>query len=262
MDAASNASPSGFIERIGHFLFRWRNFLFPLILLALLLGFPPVPFLGDPRLDRWLDATGILVALLGQGLRAAVIGYKYIIRGGKKGRVYAEDLVTEGMFNHSRNPLYVGNLLVLIGLFILHNNPWVYALGLSFFIFAYVAIVVAEEAYLHRRFGAAYRDYCRRVPWWIPNFRGVRESVKGMRFDRKEVIFTEFGSTYTWIVTALLILAYQARMEPPSPQKDTYLLVLAGLFLLATATWVFWRYWKRVLLPRLERAAERRSEQA
>ncbi|HZP84783.1 MAG TPA: isoprenylcysteine carboxylmethyltransferase family protein [Chthonomonadaceae bacterium] len=262
MGTASNVSSTGWIERIGHFLFRWRNLLFPLILLGLLLGFPPVPMRGDPRIDRWLDVTGILLALLGQGLRVAVIGYKYIVRGGKKGRVYAEGLVTEGMFNHSRNPLYLGNLLVLTGLFTIHNNPWVYALGLSFFIFAYVAMVVAEEAYLYRRFGAAYQDYCRRVPRWIPDFRGVRESVKGMRFNRKEVVYTEFGSTYTWIVTALLILAYQAQREPPSPQKDTYLLVLASLFLLVTATWVFWRYWKRILLPRLERAAAQRSGQA
>src|SRR5437867_265430 len=101
------------LERFGHFFFAHRNLVFPLVLAVLLGGLRPVPFLGSPRADRWLDVIGLLIALTGQALRVAVIGYAYIRRGGKDRKVYADQLVTEGFFNHCRNPLYVGNLLVL-----------------------------------------------------------------------------------------------------------------------------------------------------
>ena len=85
------------------------------------------------RLDDALDLLGLVVALLGQILRAAVIGYAYIVRGGKNKRVYASDLVTGGFFAHGRNPLYVGNLLVVLGLLIIWDNPFAFGEGFHFF---------------------------------------------------------------------------------------------------------------------------------
>jgi hypothetical protein len=46
----------------------------------------------------------------------------YIVRGGKEGKPYAEGLVTRRNFNHCRNPLYVGNILMLLGVGILANS--------------------------------------------------------------------------------------------------------------------------------------------
>jgi hypothetical protein len=46
---------------------------------------------------------GLVVTITGQLIRGITIGLAYIIRGGKDRPVYAEDLVTEGMFNHCRN---------------------------------------------------------------------------------------------------------------------------------------------------------------
>ncbi|HVE77307.1 MAG TPA: hypothetical protein VNA89_00470, partial [Gemmatimonadaceae bacterium] len=101
-------------------MFRYRNAIFPVVLLVLFFAFRPVWPRGDERLDNRLDLIGVLVCLLGQGLRVMVIGYAYIIRGGRNQHVYAEQLVTEGFFAHSRNPLYLGNVLVLLGLFLIH----------------------------------------------------------------------------------------------------------------------------------------------
>jgi hypothetical protein len=79
----------------------------------------------------------------GYGSTAARDGHwdAYIKRGGKAGKVYAPRLVTQGLFGHSRNPLYVGNLLVLLGVFLVHNNSVVYHIGVPFFLFAYTSIV-------------------------------------------------------------------------------------------------------------------------
>ena len=53
---------------------------------------------GSVTAERVKDVVALLILLAGLALRATVIGYAYIQRGGLKKRVYASDLVTEGMF--------------------------------------------------------------------------------------------------------------------------------------------------------------------
>jgi protein-S-isoprenylcysteine O-methyltransferase Ste14 len=243
--SSERSAPASLMERIGSFLFTWRNVVFTTALIVLLGALPPVHLFGDPRADRWLDALGIAIALAGQGLRAAVIGYAYVRRGGKNRKVYADHLVTEGFFNHARNPLYLGNLLVLTGLFIIHNHPGVYLLGLPAFIFAYSAIVAAEEAYLSRHFGDEYAAYCRRVRRWLPDLRGLRRSIEGMQFDWERVVVKEYSSTFSWITAALALLAYEAIVGPPFPEREGYLALLAGIFALALLLWGWARYFKK-----------------
>ncbi len=79
--------------RLGNFLYRTRLYVFPL---ACLLVFLPGPRILESDLAAAL--IGFLVALTGQVIRAGTIGLVYIIRGGKNRQVYAEDLVTEGVF--------------------------------------------------------------------------------------------------------------------------------------------------------------------
>lgn len=243
--AAAETARTSLLVACGNFFFRYRNAVFPAVLLALLLALPPVAPRGSVRLDAWMDALGVLVALAGQVLRAAVIGYAYIKRGGKHGRVYAATLVTEGFFAHSRNPLYLGNLLVLAGLFLIHNNPWVYLLGGGFFLFAYRSIVAAEEAYLRAAFGEAHADYCRRVPRWLPDFRGLGLSLQGFRFDWHRVVVKEYGTTYAWVACVLLLLGEEAVRRAPGGLPTGRLLALGILLLALTAGWAAARYLKK-----------------
>ena len=193
------------LVRVGNVLFRTRDAVFPVTLIALFLIFRPTYPGGERTLDEVLDVVGILVALAGQALRVAVIGFVYIIRGGKNRRVYAEDLVTTGFFAHARNPLYLGNALIYFGLFIVWNNPWVYALGVPLVMFAYTAIVAAEEAYLEGKFGEAYREYCRDVPRWWLRWQGLSASLEGMRFNWRRVVLKEYGSAFYWMAGALAL---------------------------------------------------------
>ena len=137
--------------RYGRWLFKYLNKVFTVVMLVLLLGLPPVTVGHDVRLDRWVDVLGIAIAAAGQILRAAVIGLEYIKRGGVNKQPHADKLVTGGMFAHCRNPLYVGNLLILAGLFVIHNHPLVYVLGGLFYLSAYYAIVLYYN--LHIIFG-------------------------------------------------------------------------------------------------------------
>jgi protein-S-isoprenylcysteine O-methyltransferase Ste14 len=200
--------------RIGHFFFRTRDLVFPIVLLALAFGTRPLVIGGDWQLDRWLDAAGFAVAMSGQLLRAAVIGFAYITRGGRNRRIHADSLVQEGIFAHSRNPLYLGNILIVVGLAIVHGSPWFYLVGIPFFVFAYLAIVSAEEDYLTRRFGRAYEEYCRRVNRFVPSMRGLRSTLEHMTFDWKKVVRKEYGTTFAWM-SGMLALAVLERAVTP-----------------------------------------------
>ncbi|HEU4628935.1 MAG TPA: isoprenylcysteine carboxylmethyltransferase family protein [Gemmatimonadaceae bacterium] len=241
---APRASAPGPLVRYGNFMFRWRNTIFPVVLLALFLAFRPRYLAGSERADHWLDALGVLVILAGQALRVAVIGYVYIIRGGRHQRVYAEDLVTGGFFAHARNPLYLGNLLVLFGLFLIHNNPWVYAIGVPFFVLGYVGIVAAEEHFLRGKFGAAYDAYARDVPRWIPRLGGLRASLAGMRFNWRRVVLKEYGSTYAWILGVVVLLAYETLTHHAYAERAHFLDALWATFGVATVAYGVVRYLK------------------
>ena len=194
----------------GNWLFHWRDKVFPPVLLALFLGFTPGLFGGSLASDRWLDALGFGVALLGQSCRWLVIGLAYIKRGGLNKRVYAADLVTEGLFSHVRNPLYVGNLLILAGLFIVHHGVGVYVVGGGNFLLAYIAIVAAEEHYLRGKFGEAYERYCADVPRWLPRLSGLGETLHSMRFNWQRALLKDSGSCFMWMLSALIIMAIEA----------------------------------------------------
>lgn len=243
--------------RCGAIFYRYRKYLIPgLLLLALAASRPVIP-LGRPWLDTLLDLCGLLVALCGQALRAAVIGYAYIRRGGKDGRAYADDLVTGGLFAHSRNPLYLGNLMILLGLLIIFNSPGGYLMALPLAVFFYAAIVASEEAYLRGRFGEAYDDYCRRVPRFIPDFRGLRRTIAGLRFNWHRLVRKEYGSAYAWIAAAILLRVWEMRTEPAyaatRPLVAWYALPLA----VVTAGWAAARFMKkrRLLIDRPEFSA-------
>jgi protein-S-isoprenylcysteine O-methyltransferase Ste14 len=222
----TDAPPTPLV-RYGNFLFKYRDAVFPAVLLALfLLSRPRWPG-GDAGADDVMDATGVAVALLGQGLRAAVVGYAYIIRGGKNKQVYAEELVTRGFFNHGRNPLYVGNVLILLGLLVVWNAPLAWGVGVPFFLVGYVAIVAAEEAFLRRKFGPDYDAYAARVPRWGLRLAGLRASLAGMSYNWSRVIVKEYGSAAYWMAGALALMLADSLRNGEWADRPAYHTALA-----------------------------------
>jgi protein-S-isoprenylcysteine O-methyltransferase Ste14 len=195
--------------------------------------------------DTVLDLVGFGIALLGQTLRAAVVGYAYIIRGGKNKQVYAEELVTRGFFNHSRNPLYVGNLLVLLGLLVIWNSPLAYLIGIPFFLLGYVAIVAAEEAFLRRKFGADYDAYAGRVPRWWVRLGGFRESMEGMVFNWRRVVLKEYGSAAYWVAGAFALMLADSLIYQGWDAHSTRNTVLVIGIALVVALWSWARWLKK-----------------
>jgi protein-S-isoprenylcysteine O-methyltransferase Ste14 len=75
--------------------------------------------------------------------------------------------VTRGIHGWSRNPIYLGMFLVYGGIGIAVRSPWILILLLPLAATIRYGVVAREEAYLERRFGAAYRHYKARVRRWL-----------------------------------------------------------------------------------------------
>ena len=195
--------------RVGHVIFRARDVLFPIVLLIAAFGTRPRIAGGDVRLDHLVDAVGALVSLSGEALRVLVIGLVYITRGGQNRQVWANSLVDGGMFAHCRNPLYLANLLLILGLAIVHNGWAMYLIVMPLFVLGYVCLVSAEEHYLLGKFGDAYVDYCRRVPRWIPSLRGLSSTLRGTEFDWLKVLRKEYGTPFAWVSGLLVLLVWE-----------------------------------------------------
>lgn len=233
-------TPSRYTLQYGHFLFKYRNTVFPIVLIALLFGFRPASLGGN--IDLGLDILGLSVALLGQGIRVLVIGLAYIRRGGRNKKVHADHLVTDGVFQHCRNPLYVGNILILAGLFIIHGNPWVLLPGGAFFLYGYHAIVAAEESFLRTKFGADYETYCASVNRWLPHLAGLNDTRKSMEFHWRRVVAKDYSSAYAWMLLAILLLAHETQLRAPWPGNASALLGLGMALAVITAAFLLaWR---------------------
>ena len=73
-------------------------------------------------------------------------------------------LVTQGIFERLRNPMYIGLLLILAGLAVLLASDWMLVLTILLAPVLHYGVVKREEAYLAARFGAPYRAYLTTVP--------------------------------------------------------------------------------------------------
>jgi protein-S-isoprenylcysteine O-methyltransferase Ste14 len=229
--------------KIGNFVFLHRNVIFSLFFAVFVLGTRPAA--GSDHLEIWRYALGISVALAGQMIRALTIGLAYIIRGGRNRKVYAKELVKNGIFAHCRNPLYLGNILIIIGLGIVADSILFYVLGIPLFIFLYIAIIKAEEDYLANRFGEEYIEYCRSVNRFIPRMSGIRKTIEGMEFNWRRLIVKEYGATYVWMICMILLIMKNQYYQYGYKVSKTVLLTLSLSFFVVTLLYAVARYLKK-----------------
>lgn len=96
-----------------------------------------------------------------------------------------EALATSGPYAYTRNPLYLGSLLIGVGFAVAARSWWVGA-GLVVMFFAiYVPVIRAEEAFLRSKF-PEFEEYARRVPRMFPSLKqysGPEATSGGFSFD-------------------------------------------------------------------------------
>ena len=232
--------------RIGNFFFKYRNWIFILFYAALFIPswplFPAKQFGGCYY--AWPIILGLFITCLGQLIRGLTIGLAYIVRGGKEGKPYAEGLVTNGIFNHCRNPLYVGNILMLLGVGILANSLVYVVIVIPIFLFIYQAIVLAEENFLRGKFGPGFDEYCKKVNRWFPGLKGFRRTFGSMQFNWKRWILKEHTTQFIWLIgiTLILLINYPELTGHDDQRRNFLLGVILGVLLLI---YILIRYLKK-----------------
>jgi len=94
---------------------------------------------------------------------------------GEAGRMWASghidknrELATAGPYAHTRNPLYVANLMLLIGFCVMSGNLWVAMLALLGFAMIYRPVIREEALHMDNLFGEPYRQWSAEVPLFFP----------------------------------------------------------------------------------------------
>jgi protein-S-isoprenylcysteine O-methyltransferase Ste14 len=125
---------------------------------------PSLPAWPESFALRWLGA-----ALFLTGLGIAVAGLLRFRADDTTvdptGR--ATNLATEGIYALTRNPMYLGAVVGFVGLALALRSPWLMLLVAPMALALRQLAILPEEAYLERRFGAAYLAYKRRTRRWL-----------------------------------------------------------------------------------------------
>jgi protein-S-isoprenylcysteine O-methyltransferase Ste14 len=194
----------------GSWLFRWRSYL-PFLLLALLL--PPSlyglrwPF-GSHRLHEIWAIVCFFVSLIGIGIRCATVGF---VPRGTSGRgtskMNASVLNVTGMYSLVRHPVYLGNYLIGLGVTLVWFDWWAPIIyTLSFWLY-YERIMIAEEHFLARQYGAAFQLWARVTPSFLPSPWQLH------RWKRPSLPFSFVSTVRREHSTLTLIVALHAGME-------------------------------------------------
>lgn len=208
-------------------LFRWRSFT------PLLLALVALPLLWNrpgPGSPMWIVA-GLVLCAAGEALRAWVLGQVPDGTSGQNEKLIATSLNTNGPYALTRNPLYLGNLAITVGLCLIAHDPLLLVIVTLLFALQYRAIIAAEEGFLRQRFGAAYEEWSRRVPRFWPRLG----PASGGPWDFRRALRKEHNPAAAWIALALVLIAFDRR-GPLFPY--------AVAFAAVAAAWLAVKAWK------------------
>jgi protein-S-isoprenylcysteine O-methyltransferase Ste14 len=110
--------------------------------------------------------AGMAVVLAGLGVRALASGHI---------RKNAE-LATTGPYAYTRNPLYLGSILIALGFIVAARNWWIGAGAVVMFVVVYLPVIKAEEKYLRSEF-VDYAQYAEHVPRFLPRLTQYRTAA-------------------------------------------------------------------------------------
>ena len=156
----------------------------------------------------WLSlGIGVVVTLGGIWIRALASGHV------KKNT----ELTTTGPYGYTRNPLYLGSIVIAAGFAIAALSWWIVVALALMFTLVYVPVIRAEEAFLRKTF-VQFDEYCARVPRLFPRLRSGYPQA-GVAWSREQYMrhreYNAFiGSIFLWCVLVVKIVR-PAFLKPP-----------------------------------------------
>ena len=193
--------------------------------------------LWGSRVNEKSFKLGLPLILAGELVRIWSLGFLE-----KRGKI----LATAGPFAYVRNPLYLGNFLIGLGVILAANRLWLTGVFLVGFVILYRGTVAREEEDLLQKFGEAYRTYLSAVPCFVPRLT-PHSSGSGISFRRER--FLQYREHITWVGLVLFLLGlflFEKVVRAKKffwKEKWALALLLAGILYLI-CEWSF-REWKK-----------------
>ena len=125
--------------------------------------FWPAPFLPE----GWGFPLGFIVIFAAVNIKLFAAREMVRVKTNLDIRKPANDLATSGLYSASRNPLYIGMILLNIGIGCVVNSLWIFLLSAGLAFTLQKGVIEPEEAYLERKFGDKYLRYKAKVRRWI-----------------------------------------------------------------------------------------------
>jgi protein-S-isoprenylcysteine O-methyltransferase Ste14 len=192
------------LTRVGGWLFRNRTVIPLPIALAILI----LPSTSSSMILVWL---GVVLVACGELIRLSAVRHIGTVSRTRTDRL--GPLVASGPFRWVRNPLYIGNIALWMGLALVGKVPWLVAPIALLLALEYHAIVRWEENLLAARIGEPYRDYARLVPRWIPRPPQASAPRRAPVFSWRETLFSERGTLIAIVVGFVVLWAKNATLK-------------------------------------------------
>lgn len=178
----------------GQTMFCYRSYLPLLIIPPLLIAMKESLWveqvIGDSLEDAWVFLC-FLISLSGFAVRCYTVGY---VPAGTSGRntssQRAHHLNTRGMYSIVRNPLYLGNFIIILGVLLSIKVWWLVLLGAFGFFIYMERIILTEEKFLEDNYGQPYKDWRAMTPAILPDFKLWQAS--DIKFSWKTVLKREY----------------------------------------------------------------------
>ncbi|HEX2788326.1 MAG TPA: isoprenylcysteine carboxylmethyltransferase family protein [Ignavibacteria bacterium] len=153
---------------------------------------------------------GFVIALCGEAIRIWAVSYAGSETRTTSG-VGGTYLVTQGPYSITRNPLYIGNILIYTGIGVMSKAlfPYLQIAGLIFFTFQYYCIILNEEEYLQKTFRDKFHIYTVTVNRFFPKFKLLPEEIKSdLPLDVAAGLKSERRSLQAFLILSSIIIIY------------------------------------------------------
>ena len=180
----------------GTWLFKYRGIL-PLIIFvigaALFLKNESSPenWILKKELEHILyELSCLIVSFIGFFIRVYTVGYSRPNTSGRNTEHQVADVLnTTGIYSMVRNPLYVGNFFMWLGIAMLTGNFWFIIALILFYFLYYERIIFTEEEFLKNKFGETYLNWAKETPVIVPKFSSFVKT--GYNFNWRKVLRQE-----------------------------------------------------------------------
>jgi len=187
------------LVNIGHLFFRYRGYQFVIYLLVIAMGIKHLSVIKD---NYFYEILCFYVAILGMIIRAFTVGFVSIGTSGRNcHKQEAFELNTTGMYSIVRNPLYIGNFFIFLGIIMLIQDFKLIIFSSLLYWLFYTPIILTEEDFLLGKFKDQYIKYTKEVNCLIPSFVNFKRPVK--KFSFHMVLMREHDTLLTTILAFL-----------------------------------------------------------